>query len=135
MYKNTARSLRRATNVHAIAVSPIPGYVFEDDLIVSADNMGWDECQRERTQLILEKTRLENELLPHRREGNIRQMKIIGGQLQTISGRLSLVNKRLKQLNVQRSNDLFYQAAKEMLPAETLRAINNRAAELRESAA
>jgi len=134
MYKSTARSLRRATSVHAIAVSPVPGYVFQDDLIVSAENMGLEECQRERTQLLLEKARLEDELLPHKREGNIRQMKVIGAQLQTISGRLGLVGKRIKHLHSTRQHETFRDAALELLSPEMFKAICQRARELGGSA-
>jgi len=130
MYKNTARSLRRATNVHAIAVAPVL-HAVEDDFIPTCDNMDERQCMAERAQLILEKTRTETELAIAKREGDAAQVKFLGHKLANLAGRLSLIKKRLHVLRQSDAMQAFCDAVKQVVPADMLELIYARQNELK----
>lgn len=130
MYKRVARSLRRATQVHAIALSPIPGALSEDDFIPTADNMGERECEAERAQLLLEKTRCETELAIAKRSGSKAQVEMLGHRLAGISSRLGLIKRRLHSLRQQDALQSFSDAVNEIVPKDIMVLVRARQAEL-----
>jgi hypothetical protein len=129
VYKATARSLRNRTRVHVVDVQPV-AYHTEDDFILTADNMSERDCLSERQKLILEKTRLENELQGAKNIGDKAIVSAIGHKLQALGGRLSLINKRLHQLRQVDSHQAFWDAAKEIVDTATMERVHRRKDEL-----
>lgn len=117
MYKGTSASLQRKHRVIEVR-KDTSAYISDDDLILTADNMNLDECQAERNKLLMEKTRAENELAGAKAAPDPRAVTAIGHRLQSISGRLSLVGKRIKHLNRTRQNETLAMAVREVLPPE-----------------
>lgn len=119
MYKHASRNLQRRLKVIEVRPSPA-AYVCEDDLIQSAANMSEAECEDERRNLMVEKARVENELLGAKNARDFDAVKRLGARLQTIGARLGLLKKRIHTLTSQRSLDAFHDAAKQILPESTM---------------
>jgi len=127
MYKTASRNLqRRSTHIEAAS------YVTADDFIPSAGNFSLSECQSERGQLLIEKTRAENELIAAKQSNDIRLQARLGLRLQSLCGRLGLLGARIKDLNKQHSNDCLYQAVEDVLPADLRRKVLDRARAIRD---
>lgn len=115
MYKGNSASLQRSYGVQHIA--PQKGYI-ADDFIPTADNMDMAMCRSERSQLLLEKTRFEQELLAAKNRGSKGEIGALGLRLQATAGRLSLINKRIKHLNRTAHDEALCRAVREVLSEE-----------------
>lgn len=134
MYKHASRNLqRRVTRIESVRPAA-SAYIAEDDLIQTAENMSLDECEVERRNIILEKTRLENELLGAKNCGDSRAVTALGHRLQTIAQRLGLLNRRIKHFRHDLNAQAFRDAVKEVVPADILDRVYARQKEIIEAA-
>ncbi len=125
MYKGNSASHQRRYKVHEIDFAPV-GYVTQDDLIVSADNMSLDECEAERRQLITEKVRTENELAAAKRKADKREVTALGHRLAGYASRLSLLKQRMHTLRGADRSQAFGDAVRDVVSTEVLQQIYDR---------
>lgn len=127
MYKSTARSLRRKTRVHLVDYEPQAHVGSESDFIGSPANMSMADCLEEKTKLLTEKTRTENE----RANSHGLRYEELGRQILGFCTRISMLNTRIKDLNRQQSQSDLKAAMEELLDFETIGRILNRASAIR----
>lgn len=117
MYKRRSAAMQRYHKVHEINVQPVH-HAVETDYIPTAANMSLAECEAERRQLILEKTKLDNALVAAKRQNNQREVLAIGASLQVFCQRLSAIKQRMHELRQADNNQAFGQAVREIVPPE-----------------
>lgn len=130
MHKGRSASFQRRYKVHEIDSAPTSRNV-EDDFIPTAANMSKEQATAERTQLLLENVRMEQEHSVAKRSGNIRDSVSLGLRIVTICDRLSLVNARIKQINMDESRVRFSAAVRDVVSPEVWDQIIQRERELR----
>jgi hypothetical protein len=117
MYKGNSASLQRYHKVHEINVQPRTGAV-EGDFIPTAANMSWEECEAEKRALVLEKTKMANELAAAKRCRDKSLVTLLGMRQQTYDGRLGLIRQRQDELKRGNQFEALRLAINEMLPEE-----------------
>lgn len=125
MYKGNSASLQRYHKVHEINVQPST-QLFEDDLIPTAANMSWAECEAERRAIVLEKTKMANELVAAKRMRDRRQIEALGLRQQTYDGRLGLIKQRMETIRKGHEYMALRQAIDEAISDAERRAIYRR---------
>lgn len=133
MYKGTSRSLQRKARRTVIAPVAQAGFTADDDLIQSAANLSKDECLSERRQLIIELTKIQNELLAAKNEGNRKAVEAHGLRQQSIQKRLTLIKNRLHDIQDADPSEgtAFRRATLEIVPQDILDLIFVREREIR----
>lgn len=116
--------MQRYHRVHEIDVQPVG--VSEADFIPSAENMGVRECMAERSRLMIEKTRTEQEM----QVATGHQRMALGRRYQALCSRLGIIGKRIKLLNRQRHSEARWEATKEIVGPEICERIIARQQEL-----
>jgi len=125
MYKRASRNLQHAHRVNA----PLPtgGYIgaeaLNDDLIPSAGNMSRAECEAERKTLLFELARAKADLAAAKVVQDKEQAKLLGTRIGVFGARLGVINARLHDLSQASQHQAFAQATREIVNAETFRAI------------
>lgn len=115
MYKIASANLQSRNRVIDADVQARMAIRVEDDFIQTAGNMGARECLAERTKLMLEKTRAEQELVAAKRRGNAGDIAALGLRIQSFCSRLSLLRDRLKELRQDNEMDALMQAINELM--------------------
>lgn len=132
MYKHASANLQRRTA--QIAHIRPTAYVCEDDVIPTAANMDLRECIEERARLVVEKTRMANELAAAKNTNNHRAITALGMKQQGYDQRLGLLTQRIKQLRRGNIQENFKQAAREVLSEADYRRLIDRYDELQHEA-
>lgn len=132
MHKARTRSMLRYHKVHEIDVQPVERRV-QDDLLPDIAGMSFPDCLAERTRLLHEKNRAEQELVSAKRERDRNGVTVLGLRIQSFSNRLSLINQRIKAVQHDVEFDALKRAAFEILDDETWQRVIARKAELRQS--
>lgn len=131
MYKATSRSLQRM--VEPMAPKPTGGAIglsFDHDFIPSAQNMSEEECRSERSRLMIELTRAQNELLASKVANDRTSIEGLGLRIAAYGSRLSLINKRLAVLARDEHSQRLGDAVRELCPPDLARRIFDRCKEM-----